>query len=108
MDRLLQQIEGLKQEIGSYQASNAEELEQFRIKYLGAKGLVKSLMGEMKNVSANQKKEFGQVLNEFKQFTESRYEELKHLSMNGNGAGAGAGPIRSARSKPSGRSDSDR
>jgi phenylalanyl-tRNA synthetase alpha chain len=92
MDRLLQQIEGLKQEIGSYQASSAEELEQFRIKYLGAKGLVKSLMGEMKNVSANQKKEFGQVLNEFKQFTESRYEELKHLNMNGNGAGQGQAP----------------
>ena len=92
MDSLLQQIESLKQEIGSYQARNAEELEQFRIKYLGAKGLVKSLMGEMKNVSADRKKEFGQVLNEFKQFTESRYEELRNLSMNGHGASEGKAP----------------
>jgi phenylalanyl-tRNA synthetase alpha chain len=34
-------------------------------------------MGEMKNVPNEKKKEFGQILNEFKQFTEAKYEELK-------------------------------
>src|SRR6185436_20172914 len=47
------------------------------IKYLGTKGIVKNIMGEMKNVPAEKKKEFGQVLNDFKLFTESKYESLK-------------------------------
>ena len=83
MEQLLQQIEAYKKEIGGYHAAGANAVEQFRIKYLGTKGLVKTLMGEMKNVPAERKKEFGQILNEFKQFTESKYEELKQLSLNG-------------------------
>jgi phenylalanyl-tRNA synthetase alpha chain len=34
-------------------------------------------MGEMKNVAADKRKEFGLLLNEFKLFTEAKYEELK-------------------------------
>ena len=37
------------------------------------KGLVKTIMGEMKNVPNEKKKEAGQLLNEFKQFTEAKY-----------------------------------
>jgi phenylalanyl-tRNA synthetase alpha chain len=53
------------------------EMEAFRIKYLGTKGLVKAVLGEMKNVPPDQRKEFGQVLNEFKAFAEARYEALQ-------------------------------
>lgn len=77
MENLLQQIEEYKKEIKGYIAKKAEEAEAFRIKYLGAKGLVKEVMGEMKNVAAEKRREFGLVLNEFKLFTEARYEELK-------------------------------
>jgi phenylalanyl-tRNA synthetase alpha chain len=66
MEQLLQQIEDIKKEITAAEAPNAEALEQFRIKYLGTKGLVKQIMGEMKNVPNEQKKEFGQILNAFK------------------------------------------
>jgi phenylalanyl-tRNA synthetase alpha chain len=83
MENLLQQIAGYKNEIKNYIAQKSEEAETFRIKYLGAKGLVKEVMGEMKNVAADQKREFGQVLNEFKLFTEAKYEELKAASSNG-------------------------
>ena len=34
-------------------------------------------MGEMKNVPNEKKKEFGQILNEFKQFVEAKYDSLK-------------------------------
>ena len=81
MEQLLQQIEGLKSEISSYNDGDAES---FRIKYLGTKGIVKAIMGEMKNVPAENKKEAGQLLNEFKLFTEARFEELKSLSNNGH------------------------
>jgi len=77
MEALLQQIEGYKQEIAAADATNAEMAEAFRIKWLGTKGLVKAIMGEMKNVPNEQKKAFGQILNDFKLFTETKYETLK-------------------------------
>ena len=77
MENLVQKIDEYKKEIKDFIAQKSEEAEAFRIKYLGAKGLVKEVMGEMKNVAADKKKEFGQLLNEFKLFTEAKYEELK-------------------------------
>ena len=77
MEELLKQIQDHKAEIESYTAADEKAVEEFRIKWLGTKGLVKTIMGEMKNVPNEKKKEFGQILNEFKQFTEARYEELK-------------------------------
>ena len=68
MEELLQQIDAYRKEIEAIQITNAQQLEEFRIKYLGTKGIVKNLFGEMKSVPAERKKEFGQVLNEFKQF----------------------------------------
>jgi phenylalanyl-tRNA synthetase alpha chain len=80
MEALLQKIEGLKSEIAGFDGTDAEV---FRIKYLGSKGLVKSVMGEMKHVASENKKEAGRLLNEFKQFTEAKYEALKAASGNG-------------------------
>lgn len=76
MDQLLSQIDQYKKEIEASVITQKEELEAFRIKYLGTKGLLKSIMGEMKNVPLEQKKAAGQLLNDFKVFTESFYESL--------------------------------
>jgi phenylalanyl-tRNA synthetase alpha chain len=83
MEQVLQQIETLKKEIETLQIDSAKTLEEYRIKFLGTKGLVKALMGEMKNVANEQKKAFGQSMNEFKQFAEAKYEEWKALTGNG-------------------------
>ncbi len=77
MDQLLEQIEKYKEEIESFSPSDEKEVEAFRVRFLGTKGIVKSLMGEMKNVPAEKRKDFGQVLNDFKSMTESRFESLK-------------------------------
>ena len=77
MEQLLQQIAGLKTEIAAFNEGDAET---FRIKYLGTRGLVKAIMAEMKNVAAENKKEAGQILNEFKLFAESKYNELNDAS----------------------------
>jgi phenylalanyl-tRNA synthetase alpha chain len=77
MDDLIEKINHYKTEISGFIAAKAEEAEAFRIKYLGTKGLVKEVMGEMKNVAADKKREFGQLMNEFKLFTEAKYETLK-------------------------------
>ena len=79
MQDLIKQIETLKAEINAFNESDAEG---FRIKYLGTKGLVKAIMGEMKNVAAGNKKEAGQLLNEFKIFAETKYEVLKASTNN--------------------------
>ena len=78
MEELLQQINGYKETINNEVAANVEAVENFRIKYLGTKGLLKSVMGEMKNVPNEKKKEFGQILNDFKLFVEEKYNALKN------------------------------
>ncbi|WP_276479773.1 phenylalanine--tRNA ligase subunit alpha [Paraflavitalea pollutisoli] len=77
MEQLLQQIAAYKQEIEQTAQDGAEALEAYRIKFLGTKGIVKGLFTEMKNVDADKKKEFGQILNEFKQLAENKYDTWK-------------------------------
>ena len=83
MEELLQQIDAYKKEIEAIRISTSQELEEFRIKYLGTKGIVKGLFGELKAVPAEKKKEFGLVLNDFKQLAEAKYETAKELAANG-------------------------
>jgi phenylalanyl-tRNA synthetase alpha chain len=64
-------------EIKAFATAKADELEAFRIKYLGTKGLIKDLFEEFKTVGTEEKRVFGKVLNEFKQMAEARYNELK-------------------------------
>lgn len=84
MQELQQQIKIYEEEIKSFQPKDANELESYRIKFLGTKGIVKQIFGEMKNVPVNQKKEAGQILNSFKQLAEAQYEAFKHLQSAGN------------------------
>ncbi len=76
MEPLIQQIQTITQEIQNTVATTSAEVEAFRIKYLGTKGLVKNMMGEMKSVPNEQKKEFGQILNAFKVAAEEKLEAL--------------------------------
>ncbi|MBU3714803.1 MAG: phenylalanine--tRNA ligase subunit alpha [Ferruginibacter sp.] len=76
MDQLIAKIENYKKEIAASVVHTSDDLEAFRIKYLGTKGLVKSIMSEMKNVPADQKKAAGQLLNDFKILVESHFETL--------------------------------
>lgn len=77
MEQVMQQIAAYKQEIEALSVTDAAALEAYRIRFLGTKGLVKELMAEMKNIPVEQKKAFGQILNDFKQFAEARYNNWK-------------------------------
>jgi len=89
MEKLLQQIEAIKAEIAATVATTPDSVEQYRIKYLGTKGLVKQIMGEMKNVPNEQKKEFGQILNAFKIVAEEKMMQLQEaLGDSGEQGGA--------------------
>ena len=64
-------------DIKAFATAKADELEAFRIKYLGTKGLIKDLFDEFRTISNEEKRSLGKVLNEFKQMAEAKYEGLK-------------------------------
>jgi len=84
MEQLLEQIEAYRREIESAQPDGPESLEAYRIRFLGTKGIVKNLFAEMRNVAAEKKKEFGLILNDFKQMAEERYERFKQQGESGD------------------------
>lgn len=77
MQSLKDSIEALKKEMQEAAVKNADQLEQFRIEFLGTKGKLKNVMAEMRHVANEQKKEAGLLLNEIKQFAEERFESFK-------------------------------
>ena len=75
---MLNKIELLLAEIQVLNASNTEEIESLRIKYLSKKGIITSLMTEFRNVPADQKKEVGIKINELKSKAQEKINELKN------------------------------
>lgn len=69
-------IELYSTEINNLKPITADELEVFRIKFLGTKGIIKDLFEEFKKVSPEQKRILGKVLNDFKQLAELKYNTL--------------------------------
>ncbi|SIP99227.1 phenylalanine--tRNA ligase subunit alpha [Maribacter ulvicola] len=66
-------------EVASFTADNIEAVEAFRIKYLGKKGILNDFFAEFKNIPNDQKKEFGQTINELKQAATAKVESLKEV-----------------------------
>lgn len=67
----------LLEDIRNYKIQAEQELESFRIEFLGTKSSIKALFGEIKNVADDKKKEFGQYLNEIKNIAELKFNESK-------------------------------
>lgn len=74
---MLEKIEELLKEVNNLKASNAEEIEQLRQKYLSKKGEITALMADFRNVAADQKKVVGMKINELKQAAMQKINELK-------------------------------
>ena len=84
---MISKIEALMAEVENLNASNAEELEALRIKYLSKKGAINDLMADFRNVPADQKKEVGMRLNALKTRATERIAELKEaFETNDSGA----------------------
>ena len=76
---MIAKIEQLLKEVEALHASNAEELEALRIKYLSKKGAINDLMADFRNVAAEQKKEVGMRLNELKTKAQDKINALKEM-----------------------------
>lgn len=74
---MIDKLTELIAEAEAFTAQSKDEVEAFRIKYLGSKGLLKQYFAEFKNVANDQKKEFGQTINQLKQIAEAKVNSLK-------------------------------
>ncbi|WP_282017125.1 phenylalanine--tRNA ligase subunit alpha [Salegentibacter mishustinae] len=73
-------IDKIKQhiaEVEAFETESAKEVEAFRIKYLGKKGILNDFFASFKEVPNEQKKEFGQAVNSLKKASEAKVAELK-------------------------------
>ncbi len=77
---MIEQVEKVKKEIENFATTSSEELEQFRIKYLGSKGEIKQLFSAFKDVPNDQKKAFGQELNALKNLAQDKFDSLKNAT----------------------------
>ena len=79
---MLTKIDELLNEVNQFHSVVKDEIEQFRIKYNGKKGILNDLFEQFKSVPNDQKKEYGQKINILKQNIIAKLEELKGSSSN--------------------------
>ncbi len=77
MEQILSKIEEVREAIKAVEIASVEQLEAYRIEFIGSKGKVKALFGHMRDVPNEKKREFGQLLNEVKQLAEDKYSTTK-------------------------------
>lgn len=70
-------IDKIKTELEQFGIDSLENLEQFRLKFLTKKSELQELLSEIKNVAPEERKNFGQQVNELKQKAQQMYEEFK-------------------------------
>ena len=69
-------IEEIKIEIQQANASNAEELEAFRIRFISKKSVLGALFAKMKDIDPAERKEYGQQINTLKSLAQGKFKEL--------------------------------
>ena len=79
---MLEKVQELLCEVESFSPKSIEELEVFRIKFLGKKGVMNDLFAAFKTVPTEQKKGFGQALNQLKQAAQRKLDECKDFFEN--------------------------
>ena len=76
---MIEEIQKKIQQALSFSAKNNDDLEKFRIDFIGKKGFVSHYFSEFKKVEPSKKKEYGLAINELKNVTLSKIEELKKV-----------------------------
>ena len=71
-----EKIEAIKSSIVAANAASQDELEAYRIKFISKKSVVGELFVQLKDIPNEQKREYGQLVNEVKQLAEQKFQEL--------------------------------
>jgi len=80
---MIEEIQKKIQQALSFSTKNNDELEKFRIDFIGKKGFVSHYFSEFKKVEPSKKKEYGLAINELKNVTLKKIEDLKQ-ALNSN------------------------
>ena len=72
-----EKVSKIREEVDKFMVSSNEELEKFRIAFLGSKGAIKDLFADLKSVSNEQRREAGQLVNGLRQFVQDKFDTLK-------------------------------
>ena len=71
-----EKVQALKEVINQYTVTTPDELEEFRMRFISRKSEVTDLLGALKDVPNEQKREMGQLLNELKNLAQERFKSL--------------------------------
>ncbi len=74
---MLDQLKEHIKKVEGFEAKNLEAVEAFRIEYLGKKGLLNQFFADFKSVPNDQKKEYGQTINQLKNLATEKVNTLK-------------------------------
>lgn len=80
---MIEKVKALTSEINEYSVSSIDEVEKFRLKFIGRNNMINDLFDEFKTVAAEEKRTLGPALNELKKLAQSK---LKDLSASLDGA----------------------
>jgi len=69
-------VQELKEEIAQYKAANKDALEEFRMRFISRKSVIGELFSEIKNIAPEERKGFGQQINELKDAAENKFKSL--------------------------------
>ena len=85
---MLDKVTKLIGEVKAFNATTKDEIEVFRIKFLGKKGILNDLFAEFKNVAPKERKDFGKTLNTLKNLAQEKVIHLKDfIEINNNQKG---------------------
>jgi len=62
--------------IKNFKSQKIDDIESLKIQYLGRKGIINDLFSNFKNVPNDQKKNYGQKINDLKVLVQTKYDEL--------------------------------
>jgi len=77
---MIDKIEDLLEEVKGFSTTGKDEIESFRIRFNGKKGILNDFYETLKEIPNDQKKEFGQKINTLKQAVNAKLEDLKNAS----------------------------
>jgi len=74
---MINKVKEYIEDVKANSITKMDELEAFRIKYIGKKGIIPALFGEFKNVAKEDRKEMGILLNDLKNAVQDQITTLK-------------------------------
>ena len=76
---MLDKISDIQQEIEQFEVGSPAQLEQFRLRFIGRKGVVAELFEELKQVPPAERRVVGQMLNGLKNFAQAQFDAFSQF-----------------------------